>query len=213
MMPASDAPYCDPWQSPGSCGILSADLTELDLGATRNVRTDSLIRWGATVVAAASAIAVAVLIGTGLRSPQDDGRAACAGQLARLGRALRLYADDHDGRFPVAKNPGNADRDLLPLLGDWGIAHQDLYCPALPMADAQPYAYHCYGSRGPGDWPKWMPEEHIVTTDSPPDAWLMADHLARDTNGPHSPTEKAFNYLCVDGHVRFKIGRPRDVYK
>jgi len=165
------------------------------------------------VVAAASAIAVAVLVGTGLRSPQDDSRAACAGQLARLGRALRLYADGYDGAFPVTQAAGHADRDLLPLLGAWGITRQDLYCPTLAMAEAHPYTYHCYASRGPGDWPKWMPEEHTVTTGSPPEAWLMADYLARDANGPHSPTEKAFNYLCVDGHVRFKIGRPRDVYR
>ncbi len=213
MMSVSHAPHYDPWQSAGPCGILSAGLADPGPGATRNVRTNALIRWTATVVAAASAVAVAVVVGTGLRPSQDDDRAACADRLARLGRALRLYADDHDGRFPVTRTPGNSDRDLLPVLGEWGIARQDLYCPALAIADAQPYTYHCYESRGASDWPKWMPDEHIVTTDSPSDAWLMADYLARGTNGPHSQTEKAYNYLCVDGHVCFKIGRPRDVYK
>jgi hypothetical protein len=177
------------------------------------MRIDSAIRWGATVVAAACAIAVAVLVGASLRPSRDDTRAACAGQLAKLGRALRLYADDNEGHFPVTQTPAAADRRLFPLLEQWGIVRDDFYCPALTEADSPPYTYHCYRDRGSGDWPRWMPDEHIVTLDSPPGSWLMADHLGRDTKGPHSQTEKAYNYLCVDGRVRFKVGRPREVYE
>ncbi len=177
------------------------------------MRMDSAIRWGATVVAAACAVAVAVLVGANLRPSPDEGRAQCAQQLARLGRALGLYAADHEGRFPITATPAAADEDLLPALGAWGVARRDFHCPALAGPDSPPYTYHCYENRGSGDWPRWMPEKHIVTSDSPRDSWLMADYLARDTKGPHSQTEKAYNYLCVDGRVHFRAGRPRDVYE
>jgi len=174
---------------------------------------DSAIRWGATVVAAACAVAVAILVGANLRSSPDEARSRCAQQLTKLGRALRLYAADHEGRFPVTETPAAADDSLLPVLSQWAVARDDFHCPAFAGPDSPPYTYHCYRNLGSGDWPNWMPDEHIVTTESPPGTWLMADYLARDTNGPHSTTEKAYNYLCVDGRVHFKIGRPRDVYE
>lgn len=184
---------------------------------------DSAIRWAAVAVAAAAAIIIAVWSGMQQRpaashDADDAGSAAsaettrelCASRLAKLGKALRLYADDHDGCFPVADTPARADRQLLPLLQEHGIAKQDFRCPARTEV---PYAYHCYRSRGRADWPNWMVEEHVVAMDSAPDTWLMADCLLRGMTGPHSTTEKAFNYLCVDGRVEFHAGRPRGVYK
>jgi len=58
-----------------------------------------------------------------------------------------------------------------------------------------------------------MALEHVVTLGSPPETWLASDALTRDGPGPHSATEKAFNYLAADGRVAFHTGRPRDVYR
>ena len=175
--------------------------------------TSPAFRWVVVTVAAASAVGVAVWSGEQRAAPSrpsDNTQGICAARLGRLGQALRVYAQDHDDRFPVAQTASRADGYLFPLLEAQGVTEEDFRCPARP---AFPYVYHCYEKRGAGDWPRWMPEQHVVVLDSPPNTWLMADYLPRHTPGPHSQTAKAFNYLCVDGHAAFHVGRPRDVYE
>ena len=96
------------------------------------------------------------------------------------------------------------------MLKRQGLGEADFRCPARPEYR---YVYHCYRRLGPGNWPNWMVDSHVVTRKSPGDTWLLADHLLRGAPGPHSATEKAFNYLCADGHVGYHAGRPRDVYR
>lgn len=182
----------------------------------RDMTAARTTRWLIVGASAAAAVALAIWSGWQDRSPAppprrtDDSRVECAARLARIGKALCVYATDHDGRYPVADTPGDTEARLLPLLRDHGVRRQDLRCPARPEFA---YTYHCYSARGTHDWPRWMLDEHIVTADSPPGAWLLSDHVMRDQPGPHSPTEKAFNYLCADGRVAFHVGRPREIYE
>jgi len=146
------------------------------------------------------------------RVPSRDDVTLCAQRLVKLGRALRLYADDNDGAFPIGDTPADADVWLPKRLKEQHVTAADLRCPAAG-AEGPPYVYHCYRRLGVGNWPRWMAEKHVVDEDSDPGAWLSADAIDREAPGPHSPTEKAFNYLTADGRVTFQVGRPREVYK
>ena len=173
-----------------------------------------IIRWTAAALAVSAAVIIVVLTSRPRPAPQPpalpDTTATCAQRLARVGQALRLYAQDHEGWFPIAPTAAEAEEHLLRHLADPEALKGDLRCPARPQ---RPYVYHSYHARGPGAWPNWMADEHIVTPASPPDTWLMADFIERDRPGPHSETQKAFNFLRVDGSVQFHAGRPREVYR
>jgi hypothetical protein len=144
--------------------------------------------------------------------PSRDEVKLCAQRLANLGRLLRTYADDNEGALPIADSPSPTDAWFAKRLGPPALQPSDLRCPSAGD-DGPPYLYHCYEALGEGDWPRWMPSEHPVTRDSPPETWLASDVLQRDGPGPHSATEKAFNYLTASGRVAFHSGRPRDVYR
>ena len=180
----------------------------------------NVLRILASVGAAAVGVGLALWVGrpqapapepTTLPLSQDDVK-LCAQRLGKLGKALRLYADDNDGAFPIGETPANADAWLPKRLKKQGVAQADLRCPTTGEG-GPPYVYHCYRELGGNNWPRWMPEEHVVTKDAEPGTWLAADVIDRDEPGPHSSIDKAFNYLTVDGRVTFRIGRPREVYR
>ncbi len=189
--------------------------------------SNTLLRALRVTLTLLAALAIAIWVGLKSRpapKPQppttpvaamsaDGSRKLCADRLARLGKALQLYAADHAGAYPVLPGPGEADVRLLPLLKRFGVTTKDLYCPVEEGPGGKPYAYHSYRAKGAGGWPNWMAEKHLVVRKSPADTWLMADYLGKDQRGPHSPTERAFNFLCADGSVKFHTGRPREVYK
>lgn len=173
-----------------------------------------VIRWGAATAAVAAAVAIVVLTSRPQPAPQSPGlpdtTATCAARLERVGQALRIYAQDHEGWFPITPTAAEGEGRLLEDLAEHGVSEGDLRCPARPES---PYVYHNYRALGPGAWTNWMADEHLVTPDSPDETWLMADSIERDRPGPHSETLKAFNFLRVDGSVQFHAGRPREVYK
>lgn len=171
-----------------------------------------------------TAIFVLVVIGLLLFASMRDGEAPlqsidiaretnaaiCADRLAALGRALRMYAADYDGALPVLDTPWHADTILPDRLNSPAITPGTLCCPARPE---DPYVYHCYRKLGEGKWPKWMDTERTVTTADEPGTWIAADVLLRGSNGPHLPETKAFNFLRVDGSVRYSAAQPRTVYQ
>jgi hypothetical protein len=185
---------------------------------TRAMGRSLLARWLATMGAALAAAALAYwsVRHTAPPAGPTPGPApevkVCAERLQKLGRALALYAGDHDGAFPVLPTPDHADKRLPALPAKQKVTPDVLRCPTSEPS-GPPYVYHCYRKLGPGEWPRWMAPKHRVTQSSPPGTWLAADHVRRDDPGPHSATEKAFNYLTVDGRVTFRVGRPREVYR
>jgi hypothetical protein len=184
------------------------------------MRSHTLARVIASV--AAAAIAVGLVLWSGRdhgppldQTPMPDAHqqvAECAHRLTKLGKALRMYADDNKDAFPIGETPAAADQWLPPLLARYGVTEADFRCPTAEPAGPA-YVYHCYKALDDASWPRWMAEKHFVTLKSPPGTWLAADYIRRDGNGPHSQTDKAFNYLTVDGRVKLQVGRPRDVYK
>ncbi len=186
------------------------------------MKRDWIMRWLAIVLAALAAVSIAVWTGMQNRleqpaepvaEPIDTARQVCAQRLADVGRALAAYAEDYEGAYPLTSTPAATYDELLPLLEPHGISAQQLLCPTSAAVGGPPYVYHSYLSRGGVDWPKWMPDQHVVTSASSPDTWLLADALERGKPGPHSETQKAFNYLRADGSVKFHQGQPRAVYR
>ncbi len=140
----------------------------------------------------------------------ETNAAICADRLAALGQALRMYAAEYDGAFPVLDTPRHADTILPDLLNSPAITPGTLCCPARPD---EPYVYHCYRTLDEGKWPKWMDAERTVTTADEPGTWIAADVLLRGSDGPHLPDTKAFNFLRVDGSVQYSSAQPRTVYR
>jgi len=188
----------------------------------RTIDNRTAVRWIAVTLGAVVAVAIAVWTGLEDRPPEQPESTAkpadravevCARRLAAVGLALAAYAQDHDGFYPVTTTPAATYNELLPVLASYGVSERELLCPVSERTGGPFYVYHSYLRRGDIEWPKWMAEQHVVTGESPPDTWLMADALIKDDPGPHSETQKAFNYLCVDGSVHFRSGAPRMVYK
>jgi len=196
------------------------------MGSTKR---ETVLRAARVVVPLAAALGIAVWVGLSTRTHQgsapapppppatgpttDRAREVCAARLAKLGEALRLYAADHSGAYPITETPGDSDVRLLPCLKRHGMTSGDFRCPTAGTAGGEPYVYHCYRHKGSSGWPNWMAEEHVVTRKSPAGTWLMSDYVLRDAPGPHSQTDKAFNYLRADGSVKLHVGRPREVYR
>ena len=181
-----------------------------------------IARWVAVFLAGMVAVGIAVWAGLQARPPQQPepiedpaqvARGVCAQRLADVGRALSAYAADHGGSYPVTSTPAATYDELFPALAPYGVTEGQLLCPVSEESGCPPYVYHSYLSRGDVQWPKWMPEKHIVTVKSAAETWLLADALIKDETGPHSETQKAFNYLRVDGSVLYREGAPRMVYK
>ncbi|MGQ9729751.1 MAG: hypothetical protein ACUVX8_00625 [Candidatus Zipacnadales bacterium] len=184
-----------------------------------------IICWCATLAAAVMATGIAIwqsrqervkqtaleISGPDVTSVKRD-IDLCAQRLKRLGQVLKLYAADYEGSFPVGIQAGEAFLWLPPLLEQYAAEGILYHCPT-SEPQGPPYVYHSYIHLGPGDWPRWMASKHLVSEDSDPDTWLMADYLDRQTEGPHAPRGKAFNYLTAAGRVAFHQGHPRDVYK
>ena len=143
------------------------------------------------------------------RTIESARRTACATNLRNLGLALRAYAVDHDGWFPVEEQCGNPQRALVEgLYPHYLSARGVFYCPSAEQME--PYAQsEAFG--GPGgdsvvntdeNWARRyitykyfsvtrrdprMPlplraseYPHLLRNDSPPQRWLMSDWVRKD---------------------------------
>jgi len=133
----------------------------------------------------------------------------CASNLRQIGLAVRLYALEHDGAFPVEETCGNPQSRLVDSLVPRYITQwQVFYCPSADQVE--PYAQsNEYG--GPGGDSVIQTEEnwrrryisykyysvlkrdprtplplriseypHILHEQSPPYRWLMSDWVRKD---------------------------------
>ncbi len=81
-----------------------------------------------TVIATIGILA-AILLPALARSREAARRASCLSNLAQLGLALRMYAEEHERQLPWSGGGGNADC-LLPLRGDYLPKSGNLFCPS-----------------------------------------------------------------------------------
>lgn len=71
----------------------------------------------------------AILLPALARSRETARRASCMVNVAQLGMALRMYADEHERNFPWSGGGGNADC-LLALRGDYVADDSLFFCPS-----------------------------------------------------------------------------------
>jgi len=143
------------------------------------------------------------------RAKEHTRRIVCAANLRHLGVALRMYAAENKGWYPVEERCGNPQHRLVEgLFGQYVSQRGLFYCPS--ASQIEPYAQSDeYG--GPGgdsvinteeNWtrryitykyfsitrrdtrmplPLWLSEyPHLLKDDSPPQRWLMSDWVRKD---------------------------------
>ena len=149
----------------------------------------------------------------------------------RLGTALLLYAQDHDGRFspPDYEVPGHDWRHWAGILQPYLAQDEQLACPLLPMKGAHErfhrysyevsYAlnYRFFGAFSPGPFPienLEMPAQTVLLVES----GRFLDPKAGDPSGQYyamsayydisqwpgaypSPHESKMNVIAADGHT------------
>ena len=166
-----------------------------------------------------------------LNSKRAAKRITCVGNLSQMGKALALYAADHDNRYPpyntgdwtnIAQN-GQSTHDRNPAtqfkraLLPYGMTNDQFYCPEDPQAHKD----------DPGPPPAYKSEmtyQHVLDI-----VWFQSiDYSIQDTliddpaskvylgdsaigyykppgapaQLPLSPHDTVFNALYFDGHVK-----------
>jgi len=130
-----------------------------------------------------------------LRGRDSARRAACMSNLSQLGGALHLYAQDYDGRFPVAQN-------------DWTVTAQvysknrNVYvCPSEPTESRERFQ--------PGATAKAASGEPLIYSSYSYRAGLANDDPAEEpVSTEWSPWHHGgMNVLYLGGNVRWKPSR------
>ena len=160
-------------------------------------------------VLAAMAILTSILYPSLVKAKEFARRTVCAANLYHLGIALKTYASENRGRYPVEELCGNPQPVLTGTLYPSHVSQRDIfYCPSADQIE--PYAQsNEYG--GPGgdsiintddNWarsnitykyfsitrrdtrmplPLRLSEyPHLLRNDSPPQRWLMSDWVRKD---------------------------------
>jgi len=103
------------------------------------------------VVIAIIGILAAILLPALARARESARRTSCLNNLSELGLAIRLYAEENDGRLPWSGGKNNADC-LLKLMGDYIGDPMLLYCPSYSRGN--PFLGEVKGrNRGPALFP------------------------------------------------------------
>ena len=99
-------------------------------------------------VIAIIAILAAVLLPS-LSASRERGRMAyCANNLSQLGKALMMYIDDNDDRFPPVSRDGSASAWDLELLPYAGFATNLFLCPSDPYKSGSSSGKRSYAANG-----------------------------------------------------------------
>ncbi len=62
---------------------------------------------------------------------------ACRSQLRQTSLVLMMYADDHNGRYPVEPTEHNPHPSLMQKLLGYNMSLDSLYCPAAPSMESR----------------------------------------------------------------------------
>lgn len=140
---------------------------------------------------------------------RDKGRLkACASNLAGQYVALQTWANDHDGRFPVATNAITSDEPLSLLIPRYTTQTEFWICPGSGDSDLKPaisfegrrISYGYYMGRQLSDSP-----QAVLVTDEQVDVSPKIEHqliFSADGEPPaNNHEELGGNYLLVNGTV------------
>jgi len=92
------------------------------------------------IVLALLLVMIVIMRGSGSRSRQDRDKAACQKNLHQDYLALELFANDHDGLFPVVTGAKTSEEPLSLLVPKYTVATESFVCPGgkdpeLPQAE------------------------------------------------------------------------------
>jgi prepilin-type processing-associated H-X9-DG protein len=78
-----------------------------------------ITRLEVLVVALVGVLIVAMIVPACRHARTDASREVCLAHLAEIGKAMRLYANDHEGKFP---QPGGRDSTWCPTISKWNAS-------------------------------------------------------------------------------------------
>ena len=168
------------------------------------------------MVVAVTAIVMSLVLPSLGAAKELARRVVCATNLRQLGVALKIYANDNDGEYPVEELCGNPQPVLTSALAVNGLVERDIfYCPSAeqfeqyaqsdeyggPGGDsvintdenwARSYITYRYFSITRRDTRMPLPLRlseypHLLREDSPAGRWLMSDWVRQNVPiFPHS---------------------------
>jgi len=153
-------------------------------------------------------IMVVMLQGFGSRSNQQRQMKSCQNNLQKIYLALEIFANEHDGLFPVQAGAQTSEEPLSVLVPRYTVASEAFVCPgskdsSLPTAEPFArrkisYAYFMGRTRtnDPGDL--LMTDRQIDTRPKAKGAPIFSADGSAPGNNHH---KYGGNYLFVDGHL------------
>ena len=159
------------------------------------------------IVLALILIMSVMLYGSGSRSYQQKQKLACQKNLLNLHIALQLFANDHEGSFPVAPGARTAEDPLALLVPRYTVDTRSFTCPGSKDSPIPPggsfsrhkisYAY-MMGRRSADAQELLMTDKQVNTDPKGPGQLLFSSNGKPPGNNHH---KFGGNYLFVDGHV------------
>jgi prepilin-type N-terminal cleavage/methylation domain-containing protein/prepilin-type processing-associated H-X9-DG protein len=127
------------------------------------------------VVIATIGILAAILLPSLARARESARRVSCLNNLSELGLAIRMFAQENDGRLPWSGGRNNADC-LLKLMGEYITDSQSFICPS----DPGPY-WEAHKGRGEEDTPQYPADS---TLDGESSCRTSYDYFGAYTTAP-----------------------------
>lgn len=150
-----------------------------------------------------------IYLGPGSRGYEMKAKASCAQRMAQLHLSLALYAEEHEGAFPVVTGAVSADVPLDLLVPEYTSDTSLFICPAGVPSELPPampitgrrisYAYYMGVKTGPDDATTPLLSDSQIDT-APR---LSGDRLFAEKHVAEGGNHRRFggNVLFADGHV------------
>lgn len=160
------------------------------------------------VVLGIGVIAVTMVSHVFYRATNHEGRRPlCAGNLRLMARAVRQYAQDHDGRFStlLSSNLGSWSDSLQPRLKSWRV----FQCPTTTLKASGTTDYYLNANlpqlKAVSQAPQWMILAGEGVDDSPPSYSIreLSNAWRFELGFPTRRHHDGANYAFVDGHVKW----------
>jgi prepilin-type processing-associated H-X9-DG protein len=159
------------------------------------------------IVATLISILFVLFYGSGTRRHQQSQKKACQKNLLKLHIALEIFANDHEGSFPVLPGAQTAEEPLALLVPRYTVDSGSFICPGskdAPIASGAPIAggkisYAYFMGR------RLMDSQELLLTDRQIDTRPKnaGQNVFSTTGKPPGNNHRQYggNYLFADGHL------------